>query len=101
MHMAVPGLKDFNRLLDSAQSEIEAWSLTPAAAGARPESLTYVLDLLGAIQQSVHVGSLKAGFANIFSTLESFGVPMSEVSPSLVRLNSLLSERENKHPLRD
>ena len=98
--MAVPGLKDFNRLLDSAQSEIEAWSLTPAAAGARPESLRYVLEVLGAIRQSVHVGSLKAGFANVFSTVESFGVPVSEVSPSLVRLGSSLSERGHKHPLR-
>ena len=99
--MAVPGLKDFNQLLDSAQSEIEAWSLTPAATGARPGSLSYVLEVLGAIQQSVHVESLKAGFANVFSTVESFGVPVSEVSPSLLRLSSLLSEREHKHPLRD
>ena len=30
--MAFPGLKDFNRLIDSAQHEIEAWSKTPAAA---------------------------------------------------------------------
>lgn len=99
--MAVPGLEDFNRLLDSAQSEIEAWSLTPAAGGVRSESLSYVLEVLRATQQSVHVGSLKAGFANVFSTVESFGVPVSEVSPSLVRLSSLLSEREHKHPLRD
>jgi len=99
--MAVPGLKDFNRLLASAQLEIEAWSRSPAAAGARPESLSYILSVLGAIQESVHVGSLKVGFANIFSTVESLGVPVSEVSPSLARLNSLLSEREHKHPLRD
>jgi len=99
--MAVPGLKDFNRLLDSAQSEIKAWSLTPAAAGVRPESLSYALDALGAIQLSVHLGSLKAGFVNVVSTVESFGVPVSDVSPSLVRLSSLLSEREQKHPLKD
>ena len=47
--MAVPGLKDFNRLIDSAQCEIEAWSKanplevnvvsTPAkAASARVDS---------------------------------------------------------------
>jgi hypothetical protein len=99
--MAIPGLKDFNRLLSSAQSEVAAWSLTPGAASTRRESLDYVLGLLDAIQDSDHVGSLKAAFANVFATVELFGVPVSEVAPSLVRLSTLLAEREQKHPLKD
>ena len=94
--MAVPGLKDFNRLIDSAQSEIEAWSRTPAAAGVPDSSLSYVRDVLAAIEDSVSIGSLAAGFRNVLSTVEEFGVPAADVSPSLVRLSVLLAERERK-----
>jgi hypothetical protein len=94
--MAVPGLKDFNRLIDSAQSEIDAWSTTPAASTVSVSSLNYVRDVLGAIENSGGIGSLAAGFRNVLSTVESFGVPVSEVSPSLARLSALISERERK-----
>ena len=94
--MAVPGLKDFNRLIDSAQSEIEAWSRTPAAVDVAASRLGYVRDVLAAIEDSVSIGSLAAGFRNVLSTVESFGVPAADVSPSLVRLSVLLAEREQK-----
>ena len=96
--MAVPGLKDFNRLIDSAQCDIEAWSKTPAAAAASASSLCYARDVLAAIEDSTSIGSLAAGFRNVLSTVESFGVPAAEVSPSLVRLSVLLAERKKKDP---
>ncbi len=94
--MAVPGLKDFNRLIDSAQSEVEAWSRTPAATAVPASSLSYARDVLAAIEDSVSIGPLAAGFRNVLSTVESFGVPAADVSPSLVRLSVLLAERERK-----
>ena len=94
--MAIPSLKDFNRLIDSAQSEIEAWSKTPAAGAVSASSLDYARDVLAAIEDSVSVGSLAVGFRNVLSTVESFGVPVSDVSPSLSRLSALLAEREQK-----
>ena len=99
--MAVPGLKDFNRLIDSAQSEIDAWSSTPAAATVPASRLDYVRDVLAAIENSGSIGSLAAGFRNVPSTVESFGVPVSEVAPSLVRLSALLAEREQKDLRKD
>lgn len=96
--MAVPGLKDFNRLIVSAQSELETWSGTPAAAAVSAASLSYARDVLGAIENSVSVGSLATGLRNVLATIESFGVPVGEVSPSLVRLSVLLAEREQKDP---
>ena len=94
--MAIPGLKEFNRLIDSAQLEIDAWSLTPAAVGVPHSRLDYVQDVLAAIEDSVSVGSLAAGFYNVLATVESFGLPVSQVSPSLMRLSELLAEREQK-----
>jgi hypothetical protein len=94
--MAVPGLKDFNRLIDSAQSEIESWARTPAAAAVPQARISYVTEVLAAIEDSVSIGSLAAGFRNVLSTVEEFGVPPTEVSPSLVRLSALLAERERK-----
>ena len=94
--MAVPGLKDFNRLIDSARSEIEAWSKTPASASVPASSLNYARDVLAAIENSVSVGSLAVGFRNVLSTVESFGVPVADVSPSLLRLSALLTERERR-----
>jgi hypothetical protein len=60
--MAVPGLKDFNRLIDSARSEIDAWSRTPAATAVSASSLSYVRDVLEAIEDSVSIGSLPQKF---------------------------------------
>lgn len=94
--MAVPGLKDFNRLIDSARSEIEFWSRTPAAAAVPPARISYATEVLAAIEDSVSIGSLAAGFRNVLSTVEEFGVPPTEISPSLVRLSALLAERERK-----
>jgi hypothetical protein len=99
--MSVPGLKDFNRLIDSAQSEIEVWLCSPAAINVPEARISYVRDVLAAIEDSVNIGSLAAGFANVLATVESFGVSTSEVSPSLVRLSILLAEREKKQPLKD
>jgi hypothetical protein len=95
--MAVPGLKDFNRLIDSAQSEIEAWSKTP---GVSASSLHYAQTVLAAIEDSDSIGSLVVGFRNVLASVESFGVPASDVSPSLVRLSTLLAERERKDSYR-
>src|SRR5262245_7903939 len=79
--MAVPGLKDFNQLIDSARAEIEAWSKTPAAAAVPASSLDYAREVLRAIEDSVSIGSLAVGFRNVLSTVESFGVVNS--SPSV------------------
>jgi hypothetical protein len=95
-HMAIPGLKDFNRLVDSAQSEIDAWSKTAAAAAIPASRLAYIRDVLAAVEDSASVGSLAVGFRNVLSTVESFGIPTAQISPSLVRLSALLAEREQK-----
>ena len=96
--MAVPGLKDFTKLIGSARSEFEAWSVTPAATGAPASSLDYIRDVLPVLENSDGVYSLAIGLRNVMATVESLGVRAADVSPPLVRLSGLLDEREQKDP---
>lgn len=78
--MSVPTLKQFNRLLEAAASEVEAWRHSKAAESTHSDRINYLQDLLGALQGSVHVGSLSASVELAVHTVESLGVSVESVS---------------------
>lgn len=94
--MAVPTLKDFNRLLDSAQDEIAAWAYSPSGQSVRIDSISYLRDLIGVMQNSDHVGTFRATLNLAIGTVQAMGAPLEQVSPSLLKASKLLARRERK-----
>jgi hypothetical protein len=94
--MSIPGLNDMRQLLDAAIREVEIWQESPTVPDIPPHRVANVRDQLRAIRGCGSVGRLRTGTAHVTGSISALGVLVSELAPSLLRLQSHLDERKRK-----
>jgi len=94
--MSVPGLSTMHQLLDTAIGEIEHWQESPTLAGIPPHRVSNVRDKLQALRGCGSVGLLRTGVAHVSESITALGIPASEFAPSVLKLVSLLDERQRR-----